>query len=216
MTAFDQTFGLNEYSIAGSFQENAETNEIQVIMKVKNEIQDTISLRGSDLEQSPTESFMERLWAFKRINYLLTDKNDCSKSLSGVFKFGNVDSCREEAQKLALEYNFVTDLTSLVIEDDNSYIKKGPVQVNKNPKYATKTTQIPPKTSRPAQRRPTSRPLLTRPSRLPSIAHSLKVDLGFSPGILRGPDTTKQSSGGDRTSLYPVAQTVSSYLLLIS
>ena len=225
MTAFDQTFGLNEYSIAGSFQENAETNEIQVIMKVKNEIQDTISLRGSDLEQSPTESFMERLWAFKRINYLLTDKNDCSKSLSGIFKFGNTDSCREEAQKLALEYNFVTDLTSLVIEDNNSYIKKGPVQVNKNPKYAKRTTEIPAKTSRPAQKRPTSRPtqrrptsgpLQTRPSRFPSTQHSQKVDLGFSPDILRGPGTTAQSAGGDRTSLYPAAQSVSSYLLLMS
>ena len=224
LTAFDQTFGLNEYSVAGSFPENEEINEIQVIMKVKNEIQNTISLSGSDLEQSPTESFMKRLWAFKRINYLLTNKEDCTKGLSALFKFGNVDDCREEALKLALEYSFVTDLTSLVIEENNSYMKRGPVQINKNPKYAKRTTQIPAKTSnptqrrptsRPTQRRPTSRPRQTRPSRFPSTQQSQKVDLSFSPGILRGPGTTAQSAGGDRTSLYPAAQSVSSYLLLI-
>ena len=225
LTAVDQAFGSNEYSVAGSLPEFEKINDITIIMKVQNKNYNAISFRGSALKQSPTESFMGRLWAFKRINYLLSDKNDCSKSLSGRFKFGNADSCREEAQKLALEYNFVTDLTSLVIEDNNSYIKKGPVQVNKNPKYATRTTQIPAKTSRPAQkrptsrptqRRPTSRPLQTRPSRFPSTQHRQKVDPGFSPGILRGPGTTAQSAGGDRTSLYPAAQSVSSYLLLIS
>ena len=224
LTAVDQAFGSNEYSVAGSLPEFEKINDITIIMKVQNKNYNAISFRGSALKQSPTESFMGRLWAFKRINYLLSDKNDCSKSLSGRFKFGNADSCREEAQKLALEYNFVTDLTSLVIEDNNSYIKKGPVQVNKNPKYATRTTQIPAKTSRPAQkrptsrptqRRPTSRPLQTRPSRFPSTQHRQKVDPGFSPGILRGPGTTAQSAGGDRTSLYPAAQSVSSYLLLI-
>ena len=224
LTAVDQAFGSNEYSVAGSLPKNEKINEIQVIMKVQNKIQNTFSIPGRALKQNPTEIFMGRLWAFKRINYLLNDKNDCSKSLSGIFKFGNVDSCREEAQKLALEYNFVTDLTSLVIEDNNSYIKKGPVQVNKNPKYATRTTQIPAKTSRPAQKRPTSRPtqkrptsrpIQTRPSRFPSTQHSQKVDLGFSPDILRGPGTTAQSAGGDRTSLYPAAQSVSSYLFLL-
>ena len=225
LTAVDQAFGSNEYSVAGSLPEFEKINDIKIIMKVQNKNYNAISFRGSALKQSPTESFMGRLWAFKRINYLLSEKNDCSKSLSGIFKFGNADTCREEAQKLALEYNFVTDLTSLVIEDNNSYIKKGPVQVNKNPKYATRTTQIPVKTSRPAQRRPTSRPtqrrptsrpLQTRPSRFPSTQHRQKVDPRFSPGILRGPATTAQSAGGDRTSLYPAAQSVSSYLLLIS
>ena len=225
LTAVDQAFGSNEYSVAGSLPEFEKINDITMIMKVQNKNYNAISGRGSAPKQSPTESFMGRLWAFKRINYLLSEKNDCSKSLSGIFKFGNADSCREEAQKLALEYNFVTDLTSLVIEDNNSYIKKGPVQVNKNPKYATRTTQIPAKTSRPAQRRPTSRPtqrrptsrpLQTRPSRFPSTQHRQKVDPRFSPGILRGPATTAQSAGGDRTSLYPAAQSVSSYLLLIS
>ena len=175
LTAFDQTFGLNEYSIAGSFPKNEEINEIQVIMKVKNEIQNTISLRRSDLEQSPTESFMERLWAFKRINYLLTNKEDCTRGLSALFKFGNVDDCREEALKLALEYSFVTDLTSLVIEENNSYTKKGPVQVNKNPKYARTTNPFSPNRN-------------YRPS--------------YGPGILAGPASTAHSSGGGGSPLH--------------
>ena len=175
LTAFDQTFGSNEYSVAGSFPENEEINEIQVVMKVKNEIQNTISLRGSDLEQSPTESFMERLWAFKRINYLLTDKDDCTKGLSALFKFGNVDGCREEALKLALEYSFVTDLTSLVIEENNSYTKKGPVQVNKNPKYAKTTKPFSPNRN-------------YRPS--------------YGTGILAGPAGTAHSAGGSGSPLH--------------
>ena len=172
LTAFDKTFGLNEYSIAGSFSKNEEINEIQVIMKVKNEIQNTISLRGSDPEQSPTESFMERLWAFKRINYLLTDKEDCIKALSALFKLGNTDDCREEALKLALEYSFVTDLTSLVIEENNSYTKTGPVQVNKDPKYARKTKPFSPNRNyRPSQS-------------------------SYGSGILAGPASTAHSAGG--------------------
>ena len=32
-----------------------------------------------------------------------------------------------------MKYNFVTDLTSLVIEEDDDYIKKGPVEIGKIP-----------------------------------------------------------------------------------
>ena len=35
-------------------------------------------------KQSPTEKFMERLWAFKRINYLLGNHAGCTK---GIDKF---------------------------------------------------------------------------------------------------------------------------------
>ena len=172
LTAFHQTFGSNEYSVAGSFPENEEINEIKVIMKVKNVIQDTISLRGSDLDQSSTESFMERLWAFKRINYLLTDKKDCTKGLSALFEIGNFGDCREEALKLALEYSFVTDLTSLIIEENDTYTKKGPVQVNKTPKYARTTKPFSPNRNyRPSQS-------------------------SYGTGILAGPASTAHSSGG--------------------
>ena len=32
-------------------------------------------------KQSPTEKFMERLWAFKRINYLLGNQAECTKGI---------------------------------------------------------------------------------------------------------------------------------------
>merc|ERR1719415_96588 len=35
-----------------------------------------------------------------------------------------------------LKYNFVTDLTSLVIEEDDDYINKGPIEIGKKPRPA--------------------------------------------------------------------------------
>merc|ERR1712110_740606 len=100
-------------------------------------------------EQSPTEKFMERLWAYKRINYLSDDNKDCSKGIDNTINdvlAENIpkadeeeneepekNECEEEAVRLALKYNFVTDLTSLVIEENDDYINKGPVQIGKKP-----------------------------------------------------------------------------------
>merc|ERR1712172_244354 len=100
-------------------------------------------------EQSPTEKFMERLWAYKRINYLSDDNKDCSKAIDNTVNdvlAENIpkadeeeneepekNECEEEALRLALKYNFVTDLTSLVIEENDDYINKGPVQIGKKP-----------------------------------------------------------------------------------
>merc|ERR1711988_151995 len=97
-------------------------------------------------EQSPTESFMERLWAYKRINFLSDDKENCSRGIDNTLNDSknvteNVNEtkeeveesekneCEDEAIRLALKYNFVTDLTSLVIEENDDYIKKGPVSI---------------------------------------------------------------------------------------
>merc|ERR1739838_838615 len=41
------------------------------------------------------------------------------------------EECEDEALRLALKYNFVTDLTSLVIEEDDDYINKGVVGIGK-------------------------------------------------------------------------------------
>ena len=38
-------------------------------------------LSSAKWEQSPAESFMERLWAFKRIKFLLDDDTDCEKGI---------------------------------------------------------------------------------------------------------------------------------------
>merc|ERR1712156_371974 len=87
-------------------------------------------------KQTPTEKFMERLWAFKRINYLLNDQVECTK---GIDEFAdneelpetttesnesqevelNDDKCKKEAIRLALKYNFVTDVTSMVVEEED-------------------------------------------------------------------------------------------------
>jgi hypothetical protein len=186
-TAISQVFGSNEYSIAGTFPEDEEINEIQVILNAKDQsglIEKLFSLRPcyqilpvtkpnplSDVipnlpipdrcyrcfptiapqpiwEQSPTEQFMERLWAYKRINYLSEDNLECTKGIDKtIISDNNADTtigpeaenedeksaCKEEATRLALKYNFVTDLTSLVIEEDDDYIKKGPVEIGKIP-----------------------------------------------------------------------------------
>merc|ERR1712223_1978864 len=193
-TAIDQVFGSNEYSIAGTFPEDKQVNEIEVIMKAKNQIgsiEKFFYLRPCDIphpvtlpeanenilprptklpriinpdrcfptnipqplwKQSSTEIFMERLWAYKRINYLLSDSTECTKAISNYDegldsitapsekKIDEVNSdeeentdCKIEATKLALKYNFVTDLTSLVIEEDDDYINKGPIEIRKKP-----------------------------------------------------------------------------------
>merc|ERR1711976_1161576 len=100
-------------------------------------------------EQSPTEKFMERLWAYKRINYLSDNDKTCSKGIDTTINdvlAENIpkteeeeneepkkNKCEEEAIRLALKYNFVTDLTSLVIEENDEYINKGPIQIGKKP-----------------------------------------------------------------------------------
>merc|ERR1712223_82253 len=100
-------------------------------------------------EQSPTEKFMARLWAYKRINYLSDNDKTCSKGIDttindvlaeNIPKAEEVENeepkkneCEEEAIRLALKYNFVTDLTSLVIEENDEYINKGPIQIGKKP-----------------------------------------------------------------------------------
>jgi len=99
-------------------------------------------------EQSPTEQFMERLWAYKRINYLKDNETNCTKAIDNTLNDDNIpetttkpeeeyedenDKCEDEALRLALKYNFVTDLTSLVIEEDDDYVNKGAIGIGKKP-----------------------------------------------------------------------------------
>merc|ERR1711962_170365 len=101
-----------------------------------------IPISQFEWKQTPTEKFMERLWAFKRINYLLDDQVECTK---GIDEFAadeelsetttesnesqevklNDDKCKEEAIRLALKYNFVTDVNSMVVEEEDEYVTKG-------------------------------------------------------------------------------------------
>merc|ERR1719362_423845 len=65
-------------------------------------------------EQSPTEQFMERLWAYKRINYLSEDNQECTKGIDKtIVSDGNANTtispeaenedeknvCKEEATR---------------------------------------------------------------------------------------------------------------------
>merc|ERR1712062_63337 len=85
-----------------------------------------------------------------RINYLSDNDKTCSKGIDTTINdvlAENIpkveeeeneepkkNECEEEAIKLALKYHFVTDLTSLVIEEDDDYINKGPIGIGKKPR----------------------------------------------------------------------------------
>merc|ERR1711936_688619 len=105
-------------------------------------------------KQTPTEKFMERLWAFKRISYLLDDQVQCTRGIDefadneelpetttnssetqAIDSKSNEDECKEEAIRLALKYNFVTDVTSMVVEEEDEYVSKGTVSVSKEIVY---------------------------------------------------------------------------------
>merc|ERR1712029_1246393 len=105
--------------------------------------------------QTETEEFMERLWAFKRIKYLLNDKEDCRAALRDsdddlevretttevVFDYVDEEEsneeveikeenvCQNEAVNLAKKYNFVTDVTSMVVESNEDYINNGTIDL---------------------------------------------------------------------------------------
>ena len=76
-TSLDLVFGSNDYAITGSFPENEEINEIQIIINGQDDLgifTDVLTpfvISQPQWVPSPAEEFMERLWAFKRINYLL-------------------------------------------------------------------------------------------------------------------------------------------------
>merc|ERR1711983_743822 len=97
----------------------------------------------------------ERLWAFKRIIYLLNDKEDCRAALRDsdddlevretttevVFDYVDEEEssekeeikeenvCQNEAVNLAKKYNFVTDVTSMVVESNDDYINNGTIDL---------------------------------------------------------------------------------------
>ena len=158
----NKAFGFNEYSVVGSLPEDEDIDTIQITMEAQDQtgtLQNFISLKNCTKfyypvppqlkheeclsvvapqtiwEQSQTEKFMERLWAYKRINYLLDDwhcsKNNDEKLNDGSKSNKKTNKCEEEATQLALKYNFVTDLTSLIIEENDEYTNKDFVKIGK-------------------------------------------------------------------------------------
>ena len=167
-TTIGNVFGSAEYSIAGAIPKDEEVNEIQVTVRaeagsepfekllVLKKCQDTphhqvgigispcLSVIPKPIwKQTQTEKFMEKLWAFKRINYLLGDQNDCSKGIDVFDKDKKLstrstkasknisENCKKEATDLALKYNFVTDVTSMIVEEEDEYVNKGSIHVSK-------------------------------------------------------------------------------------
>jgi len=82
-------------------------------------------------KKTPSEEFMERFWAFKRIKSLFANptNEECERTFEfndyNEFDFDfNENLCNEKAISLALKYNFVTKATSLVVESDKEYFSK--------------------------------------------------------------------------------------------
>lgn len=88
-------------------------------------------------KKSEAEKFTERLWAFKRINYLLENKDeecennaldDTQQELEKVSE----DCDDKKVVELAKKYNFVTKVTSLVVESNDEYVQKNSVVYKEN------------------------------------------------------------------------------------
>merc|ERR1712226_1611021 len=78
-------------------------------------------------KKSQAEKFTERLWAFKRINYLLENKGECENALDTPELEKVFEHCDKKAVELAKKYNFVTKVTSLVVESNDEYVQKNSV-----------------------------------------------------------------------------------------
>ena len=65
---------------------------------------------------------MEKLWANRKIGYLL-DK-DSSNCRAAMIDPQSSKTCEQEATEIALRHHFVTDVTSLVVEETDEYKSK--------------------------------------------------------------------------------------------
>merc|ERR1719200_27810 len=175
-TDVEFAYGKNEYAIVGDFGEEINEIEIDRILiptcrpegptalpaAVQGVVHGcipfpnpTIPVSMPTWQQTETEAFMERLWAFKRIKYLLNDKEDCRAALRDsdddlevretttevVFDYVDEEEsneeveikeenvCQNEAVNLAKKFNFVTDVTSMVVESNEDYINNGTIDL---------------------------------------------------------------------------------------
>jgi hypothetical protein len=97
-------------------------------------------------KKTPSEKFMERFWAFKRIKSLFDNptNEECERTFEfndyNEYEFNeNENLCYEKAISLALKYNFVTEGTSLVVESDKEYFSKK--MINFDTTYQPKQTK---------------------------------------------------------------------------
>jgi uncharacterized protein YegL len=81
--------------------------------------------------QTEAEAFMERLWAFKKIKHLLNEAEAEADYEDEEPQEGGEPTFKDQAKNLALEYNFVTTVTSLVVtyaNGDEKPIEPVPVE----------------------------------------------------------------------------------------
>merc|ERR1719367_1965330 len=88
-------------------------------------------------KKSEAEKFTERLWAFKRINYLLENKdeeceNNALDNTQEKLEKVSEDCDDKKVVELAKKYNFVTKVTSLVVESNDEYVQKNSVVYEEN------------------------------------------------------------------------------------
>jgi len=88
-------------------------------------------------KKSEAEKFTERLWAFKRINYLLENKdeeceNNALDNTQEKLEKVSEDCDDKKVVELAKKYNFVTKVTSLVVESNDEYVQKNSVVYKEN------------------------------------------------------------------------------------
>ena len=79
-------------------------------------------------QKSADEEFMEKLWAFKRIKNLIKmykekdcDEEDVRETLDENEEVEKKTPCYDKAVELAKRYNFVTEVTSMVVEANEHY-----------------------------------------------------------------------------------------------
>jgi uncharacterized protein YegL len=85
-------------------------------------------------KQTEAEAFMERLWAFKKIKHLLNEAEAEADYEDEEPQEGDEPTFKDQAKELALEYNFVTTVTSLVVtyaNGDEKPIEPVPVELLK-------------------------------------------------------------------------------------
>lgn len=145
----------NRISILPCIVEQDELPQALPILRRENNVTTCLPPHNpASWQKTEAEAFMERLWAFKRIKYLLSKDNNChlatdkrwmsatttEATIDTYDEYNNEseestneeveeeDQCEAEALKLALKYNFVTKITSMVVEADDKYVKTSALQ----------------------------------------------------------------------------------------
>jgi hypothetical protein len=146
-------FAGGEIVVVGKFEEG--TTQVSCPVTVSGRgISSQVTFRGTVNTLAARDFPIEKLVAYQRIRQLLE-----SRKIEGV----NSTAAEQKALDLALKYNFVTDLTSLIVVQAGNYTNDtAEPYIGVKPKSEGSRP-----TSRPQASRPTSRPQASRPTSRP-------------------------------------------------